>query len=52
MPGNKAASDKVVRTVDEPVVSVIHQITAKDASPLPINEKACVTQNLKKVNFH
>ena len=52
MPGNKVASDTVARIVDEPVVFVIHQITEKEASPLPISDKACVNQNWKKVSFY
>jgi len=37
---------------DEPVFSVIHQTTEKDASPLPNSDKAWVSQNRKKVDFH
>jgi hypothetical protein len=51
-PGTKVASETVARITDEPVFSVIHQTTEKDASPLPNSDKACVSQNRKKVDFH
>src|ERR1044072_3225580 len=52
IPGNKVSNETVARTVEDPVVCVIHQSTAKEANPLPNRDRAWVDQNFKKVNFH
>jgi hypothetical protein len=41
-----------VRTVAEPVFSVIHQTSANEASPLPNKDIAWVSQKEKKFSFH
>ncbi len=52
IPGNRVTNERVARTVEDLVVFVIHQITAKEANPLPRRDSAWVDQNLKNVNFH
>ena len=51
IPGNRVNNERVASTVEDPVVFVIHQITANEANPLHRRERAWVDQNLKNVNF-